>query len=187
VLVQTVKFGQNLPPRYCERARAGKDEDWIGVYVRGEYGLSSRSFEGVPLWLGVEFGLTPASVIGQKLFDGRWLILDELVSEDCGIVRFAELLTAYLVGNYRDFGIDLGWGDLAGNQRVQTDDRRQPRDSLLAQMRHAAQRFCRWLSLQGDPFRPFRAIPWTAPPRIAFPTPTVRGNTCCGVAGSIMW
>src|SRR3546814_8676224 len=30
---------QNLPAGYYDRIRAGKDEDWMKVYVRGEYGF----------------------------------------------------------------------------------------------------------------------------------------------------
>jgi len=132
---------ENLPTKYYERARAGKDEDWIKVYVRGGYGFLMEGkavypmyrdrthvneltpVEDAPLFIGVDFGLTPAAVIGQKLVDGRWYILDELVSEDCGIVRFSELLTAYIAKHYTDFEIEHGWGDPAGTQRVQTDER----------------------------------------------------------------
>ena len=133
----------NLPARYYERAKAGKDEDWIKVYVRGEYGFLMEGkpvfpmfrdrthvaaeplepVEGVPLLLGVDFGLTPAAVIGQKLVDGRWLIIDELVSADCGIGRFGETLSSYIKRTYPDHVVQAGWGDPAGQQRAQTDER----------------------------------------------------------------
>jgi hypothetical protein len=133
----------NLPHRYYERAKAGKDEDWIKVYVRGEYGFVMdgkpvfsmfrdrthvaperlKPVGGLPLLIGADFGLTPAAVIGQKLPDGRWFIIDELVTEDCGIIRFAEILAAYAAKHYPDHNVDAGFGDPAGNQRAQTDER----------------------------------------------------------------
>lgn len=134
---------ENLPPRYYERARSGKDDDWIKVYVCGAYGfvLEGRpvfpSFRdsvhtadqalpaapGLALMIGVDFGLTPAAVIGQKLPDGRWWILDELVAENTGILRFGETLAAYLRRHYPEHQVGIGFGDPAGNQRAQTDER----------------------------------------------------------------
>jgi hypothetical protein len=133
----------NLPHRYYERAKAGKDDDWVKVYVRGEYGFvmdgkpvfsmfrdsthvaadKVAPVDFLPLLIGVDFGLTPAAVIGQKLADGRWHIIDELVTEDCGIIRFAEILSTYVAKHYPDHSVDAGFGDPAGNQRSQTDER----------------------------------------------------------------
>ena len=45
---------------------------------------------GVPLYIGIDFGLTPSAVFGQKV-RGRWLLQSEIVAIDMGIVRFAEL------------------------------------------------------------------------------------------------
>lgn len=134
---------QNLPQGYYQRIKAGKDPDWIKVYVHGEYGfvtegkpvfpmfrdsvhvspLPIQPIEGFPLLLGADFGLTPAAVIGQKLPDGRWLIIDEVVSDDCGNVRFSEKLTKYMAQYYPTFEIDTGWGDPAGLGRAQSDER----------------------------------------------------------------
>ena len=46
---------------------------------------------GVPLYIGIDFGLTPSAVFAQKV-RGRWLVQSEIVAIDMGIVRFAELL-----------------------------------------------------------------------------------------------
>ena len=43
---------------------------------------------GMPVFIGVDFGLTPAAVFGQKV-RGRWLILQEVVAFDMGIVKFS--------------------------------------------------------------------------------------------------
>jgi hypothetical protein len=132
----------NLPKDYYKRIMAGKDEDWVKVYCHGQYGYvvegkpvypmfrdsthTNSEIEPVsrlPLFIGLDFGLTPAAVLGQKLVDGRWLILDELVTENCGIVRFAETLNSYLSENYPDHEVDMAWGDPAGNQRAHSDER----------------------------------------------------------------
>ena len=44
-----------------------------------------------PIYVGIDFGLTPACVFGQKIRN-RWLIIDELVAEDMGILRFRHLM-----------------------------------------------------------------------------------------------
>jgi hypothetical protein len=134
---------KNLPKDYYQRIMGGKDADWIKVYVDGEYGFVTEGkavypmfrdrihvsptalspVEGFPLLIGADFGLTPAAVIGQKLTDGRWIILDEYVTDNCGVIRFAELLTSYVRKKYFNFQIDCGFGDPAGNQRAQSDER----------------------------------------------------------------
>lgn len=133
----------NLPPHYYERIKEGKDEDWIKVYVKGEYGYVTEGKPVYPMFrhsihvskdllepnpnialtLGADFGLTPACIIGQKLVDGRWLIIDELTTEDCGIIRFAETLSKYLKSHYPDHLIESAWGDPAGGQRSGNDER----------------------------------------------------------------
>lgn len=133
---------ENLPPDYYRLAKIGKDEDWIRVYVRGEYGfvqegkpvysmfrdsvhVAQQPLElvpSLPLLIGVDFGLTPAAVLGQRLADGRWHILDEVVTDDCGTVRFAELLMSHIATAYPNVQAE-GWADPAGQQRVQTDER----------------------------------------------------------------
>jgi hypothetical protein len=134
---------ENLPAEYYNRIMAGKDPDWIKVYVDGEYGFVTEGkpvypmyrdrihcapapiepVKGMPILIGQDFGLTPAAVIGQKLVDGRWLILDELCADSCGTIRFAELLYPYIAQNYPGFQVGGAWGDPAGNQRGSNDEK----------------------------------------------------------------
>lgn len=134
---------QNLPDGYYQRISSGKDEDWIKVYVNGDYGYVTEGkavfpmfrdrvhvspvpllpLQGFPLLLGCDYGLTPAAIIGQKLTDGRWVILDEVVTDSCGVVRFAELLAKYVATTYVGFDVDCGFGDPSGNQRAFSDER----------------------------------------------------------------
>lgn len=127
----------NLPKGYYDRTLSGKDEDWVKIYVDGEYGFlnegqavypmyrdrvhaAMENIEPVstcPIIIGADFGLTPAAIIGQKLVDGRWLILDELVCEDAGNINFAKRLSSHMAMYYPDFDVIGAWGDPAGNQR----------------------------------------------------------------------
>ncbi len=134
---------KNLPPKYYERLVGGKSEDWLKVYVHGEYGFVTEGKAVYPMYrdhihcaketlppidtaeisIACDFGLTPAAIIGQRTVDGRWLILDELVADSCGNVRFAELLASHMAKHYPDYQIGDCYGDPAGNQRAQSDER----------------------------------------------------------------
>ena len=174
---------ENLPPRYYERAVTGKDDDWIKVYVRGEYGFVQDGkpvfpayrdgvhvapetippVVGLPLLVGCDFGLTPAAIICQHTARGQWLVLDELVTEDTGAVRFAELLSAYLAQNYPGMHVD-GYGDPAGEARAQTDER-----TVLEIMREYTG--YRWLSAPSNDWTMRREAVTTALNRLIDGTP----------------
>lgn len=132
---------ENLDEGYYQRISGGKDEEWIRVYVHGEYGyiadgkpvypefkMAMHVARGplephpkLPVGIGIDFGLTPAAVFGQRGITGRWQWLRELVTEDMGAVRFAELLSAEVQRHYSGFELTF-WGDPAGDQRAQTDE-----------------------------------------------------------------
>jgi len=132
---------ENLPSGYYERLAAGKDSEWSKVYVDGEYGFISEgrpvfpefkdhmhvsqqnldAIDGRTIVVGIDFGLTPAAVFGQRDVKGRWRFIHELVTEDTGAVRFAEMLkNEFARFPNCDFEV---WGDPAGDQRAQTDER----------------------------------------------------------------
>jgi hypothetical protein len=70
-----------------------------------------------PLLIGLDFGLTPAAVFGQRLDNGRWHILHELVTFDMGLERFTTQLKIEInkmFPNAKDIKI---WGDPAGSKR----------------------------------------------------------------------
>ena len=133
----------NLPKNYYERIKAGKDDDWIKVYVRGQYAFLTEGKAVYPMYrdsthtapepiepvkdigliIGADWGLTPAAVIGQKLPDGRIFILDEFIADNCGYVRFAELLVNYMRDYYGDYDVDFCFGDPAGEARSASDER----------------------------------------------------------------
>lgn len=123
----------NLRPGYYEFLMAGKDIDWIKVYVDGEYGfvmdglpvfpeykdsIHTGTFDVVPgigLRLGFDWGLTPAATISQRMATGKWLTHDELVSERMGIVTFAHEVARHLQERYPGVKVISARGDPAGD------------------------------------------------------------------------
>lgn len=124
----------NLPAGYYMQMLGGKNLDWIKCYAEGKYTYVQ---EGRPVWpeyddsmmsgeveydpehalqIGLDFGLTPAAVVGQRYPNGRWVILDEIVTFDMGLERFGQQLLAELNARYPKAQIML-WGDPAGMQR----------------------------------------------------------------------
>jgi hypothetical protein len=76
---------------------------------------------GQPVYVGVDFGLTPSAVFGQKV-RGRWFLQSELVSVDMGIVRFAEVMRNELATRFAAVSEAIIFGDPAGDFRAQTDE-----------------------------------------------------------------
>ena len=70
----------------------------------------------VPIQVGLDFGLTPAATIGQRLNNGRWVIHHEIVTFSMGLERFGTQLLAELNQLYPNHQV-LVWGDPAGMQR----------------------------------------------------------------------
>lgn len=141
-LSETAENRENLPPRYYERLVAGKDDDWVKVFVHGEYGFIKDGRPIYPEWqdrlhvqppsllpvaspllVGVDFGLTPAAVFGQRdPKDGQLQIVHEITSESLGATRFFEEVVTYLSSVHPGRPV-RGWGDPAGEQRSQVDER----------------------------------------------------------------
>ena len=131
---------KNMMPSYYPNLIQGKTKSWIDVYVMNRLGhiqdgkpvynmfradvhVAKEEIpvaDGMPLFIGLDFGLTPAAVFGQKV-RGRWLILQEIVAFDMGIVRFAELLRAEIATRYANCDVNI-FGDPAGDFRAQTDE-----------------------------------------------------------------
>jgi hypothetical protein len=127
----------NLPDGYYTQILAGKSKDWIRCYAEGkytfvqdgkpvwsEYDDSSMCVErlepepGVPIVIGLDFGLTPAAVFAQRLGNGRWHVLHELVTFDMGLERFGQILKSEIEIKFPKFDLSI-WGDPAGSSRDQ--------------------------------------------------------------------
>ena len=140
----------NLPKDYYTTMQQGADEEWVKVYVKGEYGFIQ---EGKPVWpqyidsihcasdvleydtgktlyIGIDFGLTPAAVFMQETVGGQFRVIDEIITEDMGAVRFSRLIKKQIAkSRCKDVEITA---DPAGDQRAQTDEK-TPFDVMAAQ------------------------------------------------------
>lgn len=134
---------QPLRYEYWRRLSAGKDPEWVKVYVLGEYGFvfDGRSvydqvysdslhvsptpigvWRNHPLLLGWDFGLTPACIVGQLTPSGRLNILREYVCERAGIRQFAtDVVKPALANEFKGLQI-ISDGDPAGDQASQVDE-----------------------------------------------------------------
>ena len=133
----------NLPGgrQYYTRLAQGKAPEWIKVYIEGEYGFvidgkgvypeysdhvhcrDVNPVEGVPIVRSWDWGLTPACAFSQMLPDGRWLVFDEMTSEDMSVDQFSDDVLEYCQRVFRGPVTFEDWGDPAGEQRAQTDKR----------------------------------------------------------------
>jgi hypothetical protein len=121
----------------------GKSAEWIKVYVQGEYGsiMSGKPvypeysdsvhlakeellpYGGLPVILGFDFGLTPACIIAQQSPRGQLRVLDELVSDNMGVERFArDVVKPFLARPKYQKCSFHGVGDPAGAARAQSDE-----------------------------------------------------------------
>lgn len=150
---------RNLPghQEYYTKGAQGKGDDWIAVNLANEYGfvkegkpcypdyrdgVMCREFELVRdlgLWVGMDFGLTPAAVFGQRAVTGQWRIRHEITTEDVGVNRFAEEVNRFLAAQYQGWKINGMFGDPAGGQRAAGDvDERTVFQILAANDLHVA-------------------------------------------------
>ncbi len=132
-----------LKPDYYQRQIAGKRVDWIRVNLANEIGIS---YDGRPvhpdyqesihcakdllrprpgiIFVGLDFGLTPAAVFWQKQPSNQWWGLDEVICTSMGAVRFADELKAKCA-EMRVYSSGLTFvfrGDPSGDIRSQTDE-----------------------------------------------------------------
>jgi hypothetical protein len=93
------------------------------IPLRGGHNEMHLGDAKYPLLIGVDFGLTPAAVIGQMDPRGRLLALRALTAEGMGSLRFIrERLKPMLANEFGGIPV-LVIGDPAGIQRAQTDER----------------------------------------------------------------
>ena len=130
---------QPLGFTYWTRQVPGKREEWINSYIMGRYGSSYDGrpcfpsyndnvhcatdgltvYNGLSLLIGIDFGRTPAAIIGQLSPTGQLRILDEVVvdaaGEGMGIRKFSrDVLRPYLAEYYPGFDRIIIWGDPSG-------------------------------------------------------------------------
>jgi hypothetical protein len=79
---------------------------------------------GLPLFLGTDFGRTPATAICQMSMEGQFRCLDEVPSINSGIRAFtSDILLPRLINEYRMHSMQVfNFGDPAGGDKGQTDE-----------------------------------------------------------------
>lgn len=143
----------NSPGQYYRETLEGKTKDFIRVYLQCKYGRSLSGYpvyektflpevhvvdglqrinaNAYPLTIGLDFGRTPAAVVGQMDTQGRLNILSEVTAENMGITRFMETqLKPHLYRNYPGALIRIA-PDPAGWQKTQVGEQ-SPVDVLKA-------------------------------------------------------
>jgi hypothetical protein len=140
----------HLPDGYYQKQLSGSTDEYIRVMLAGEPGMSSAGkpvfptyserrhvasqmlvpIRGIPLIVGLDFGLMPAAVIMQLTVRGI-RIYDELPASDESLEDFVQdYLKPLLLSKYPGFPV-TGAGDPAGRGRSGLD-KRTPFDVLIA-------------------------------------------------------
>jgi hypothetical protein len=122
---------------YYLRQVAGKSHEWINTYLAGNYGKvvdgkpvyydyvesvhaqgrEINPVEGLPIIIGLDYGLTPAAALIQCDLRGKVRVVGELCSDGMGIQRFlSDALKPYLATNFSGFEFKCT-GDPAGKNR----------------------------------------------------------------------
>jgi hypothetical protein len=135
--------GDNLIPEYYTNIIKGKGRSWIKVYVLNQYQSLSDGksvyptfagethvareplelVDGLDVYVGIDFGRTPAAIVGQQIHSGRWVITHEIIAQDMGATRFTEILKRELSKVVPENSKLRFYGDPAGSALAQTDER----------------------------------------------------------------
>ena len=139
---KTAENVNNLTDSYYSNIIRGKTKSWIDVYVMNRLGTIE---EGRPVYnqfnelvhvakdpipipdnaqivVGMDFGLTPAAAFCMRLPRGRWAIVHELVCQDMAAKTFGEMIQRDVASMFANCDLTF-YGDPAGDQRAQTDER----------------------------------------------------------------
>lgn len=133
---------KHLVPGYYTNLCTGKADEWIKVYVKGEYGFivegspvyseysdsthcsdKIQPTKAKPIRRGWDFGLTPAVEFSQLQPNGQWFVFDELYASRMGIENFSSEVSDYCVRNYQGFTFQDDYCDPAGNTAKDTDEK----------------------------------------------------------------
>jgi hypothetical protein len=126
---------------YYARLAAGKEQEWVKIYIHGQYGFLVEGklvypayvdkahckavdpIPGVTIIRAWDFGLTPACLFMQELPDGRWLVFDEMCADNMSVDKFSDDVIEHCNKAFQgDVDFD-DVGDPAGEIRAETDAR----------------------------------------------------------------
>jgi len=132
----------NLPADYYAGLIASRPASWVDCFIHGKWvyhtddaavypewfasrHVAARPLDvapGLPVFVGLDFGLTPAAAFIQRAASGQYRVCDEICTDNMGAARFAKEIKHMLATRYRDCPQVEIWGDPAGEQRAQTDE-----------------------------------------------------------------
>ncbi len=127
----------HLPPDYYEKLAEGQSQEFVKVFCLGEYGAvgfgklvhpefnpdfhaveSLNAIQGEKLYLGWDFGLTPACVVLQLTPRGQLMCLKEYVADGMGIRSFTDsVVIPQIAKDFPYCKIGNSKADPAGNSR----------------------------------------------------------------------
>lgn len=131
----------NLAKGYYQDICIGKDDDWIKVYVKAEYGYIKTGkpvyknysdplhcakepiepMRNVPVIIGLDFALNPAAVLTQPIPSGAFNVFCELLGEGMPLEAFLrDILMPVLRSKYMGLRFVV-CGDPSGINRSSTD------------------------------------------------------------------
>lgn len=133
---------ENLPANYYLKAADGVTKAEINVQLKGEYGsfvegepvFSSYNDDvhsvdeleftpGLPVYMGWDYGLTPACALAQLTPRGQLQIIKEFTSEDMFLEEFLDDIILPFKETYLSDYKFISVGDPAGHTRKDTDAR----------------------------------------------------------------
>lgn len=136
-------INQPLGFEYWLRQVYGKDQDWINVYIMGLYGSihdgrpvyseynddihcakeDLEIYRGIPLYLGWDYGLTPACIAAQMSPHGQLRVVKEWCATDMAIRELSrDVVMPDLVNEFQGLNF-VSVGDPAGKVRSETEQK----------------------------------------------------------------
>lgn len=130
---------KNLPDSYYANLLQGKAENWVRANLANELVFVSDGrpvhpgfneavhvqhcgpHPGQRVYVGLDWGRTPAAAFMVLNADGSWAVFDELVTENMSAYTFGGILKDKLARDYAGHDVEL-YGDPAGTQRGQATD-----------------------------------------------------------------
>jgi hypothetical protein len=131
---------QNLHETYYQDQIAGKKESWIRQNLANEFVYHGdgrpvhpdfneqlhtadlMAVPGIPLYLGMDWGRTPACVILQRQVNGQWFVLDEVCLKNAGADKLGGAVKRLLNMDYSGYIISEATGDPSGDYGTQGSD-----------------------------------------------------------------
>ena len=139
VVNQLAENIRNLPDKYYDNQRQGKSENWIRANLGNElvYVTDGRpvhpafneavhvqhcgAHPGQTIYIGLDWGRTPAAAFCCLNADGTWSVIDELVTENMSAYTFGGILRDKISRDFPSHNVEL-FGDPAGTQKGQATD-----------------------------------------------------------------